>query len=117
MVFGPRRSVAERPGCQVGPASGKTCRLSIGAPAASSSASDFGLRVEGIERLRLARLPVARAPLTGEHEAERRMLGVGEIAAADLEQPHRRGAAVEVAARSRDQARAAATAASPSSPR
>jgi len=38
MVFGPSPSLAERPGCQVAPASGYTCRLPTGAPAASRSA-------------------------------------------------------------------------------
>ena len=36
-VFGPSRKVAERPGCQVGPASGKVCKLALATPAASSS--------------------------------------------------------------------------------
>ena len=32
-VFGPSRRVADRPGCQVGPASGNVWRLAVGAPA------------------------------------------------------------------------------------
>ena len=105
MVFGPRPSLAERPGCQVGPASGKTCRFATGAPAASSRASDLRLGIERVEALRLAGLPVARLRRSPARSSdERRMLGIAEIAAAELEQPNRGGAAVEVAARCGDQA-------------
>ncbi len=65
----------------------------------------LGLGVEGVERLGLARLPAARLLVAGKQQGGGRMLGIGEVAAADLEQPHGRCPAIEVAARSGEQAR------------
>src|SRR3954463_14433485 len=65
----------------------------------------FGLGIERIEALRLARLPLARAPFAGEQQRESRVLGIAEIAPAQLEQAHRRCSAIEVAAGGGNQAR------------
>ena len=65
----------------------------------------FGLGVKRVKGLRLAGLPAARLPFAGEHQRERRMLIVAEIAASDLEQPDRRCATVEVAPGRGDQSR------------
>ncbi len=64
----------------------------------------FRLRVEGIEKLRLAVLPAARRFLACQDEGSSRPFGVGKIAAPDFEQPNARRAAVHVAARGCDQA-------------
>ena len=60
--------------------------------------------IERIEILRLAALPRARLSLTRQENAERRMFRLSEIAASDFEEPHRHGAAIEVALRRGDQA-------------
>ncbi len=62
------------------------------------------LRVEGVERRRLARLPAARPFVAGHHDGERRVLGVGRIAPSDLEQADAGCAAILVALRGGEQA-------------
>ena len=64
----------------------------------------FSLGVESGERGCLAVLPTACTVLTREHNAERRAFAVGEIAAAEFEQPHAGCAALHVAFRRREQA-------------
>ena len=72
IVFGTKaQGVAERPGCQVGPASGKTCRFATGAPAASSKAIASALASNASNALRLARLPAARLLVAGEQQRSR----------------------------------------------
>ena len=58
---GPRPSVAERPGCQVGPASMNNCRLCDRRARRLEQRQRLGLGVERGELLRLAALPAARA--------------------------------------------------------
>ena len=62
------------------------------------------LGVEGIETLRLAALPATRRALTGEDQHQCRMLAIGQIAAAQFEQPDRAGTAIHVAAHCGEQA-------------
>ena len=58
----------------------------------------FGLGVKRVEALSLAGLPVAGGSLAGQQDRGGRPLAFRQVAAADLEQSHRRGAAVDVAA-------------------
>ena len=59
---------------------------------------NFALGIEGGEGLGLPGLPAARRLIARQYEADGRALALLEIASAKLEQPHRRGTAIHVAA-------------------
>ena len=71
------------------PAPCDNCRFATGAPGGLEQRQHHSLDVKGVERARLARLPAARTRSPAISSAERRTLAIREIAAADLEQPHR----------------------------
>src|SRR3546814_1091580 len=57
----------------------------------------FRLCVERVETLRLAGRPMSRPAIPGEHHAQARPLSIGKVAPPDLEQPHARRAALQIA--------------------
>ncbi len=99
-----RRAGPNGPGARSGPASGKHLKIADRSAGGLKQGEDLALGVEGIERLCLAAAPLPAALVAGKDEGQRRVLGFGEIAAADLEQPHRRRAAVDVPPRRRHEA-------------
>ena len=64
----------------------------------------FCLGIECVERSRLARLPVARAPLTREQQTDGRLLAIGKIAPPDFEQTNAACPAIVIAPRRGNQA-------------